>query len=102
MSTTLQTVYVGKELAMGGHIVNIYGSYANALAHSSTGLNTRAFNIDRLTGLASGDAVSQVAKVTGFEIDQDGFIQVLIDDRDAAVYLMSNGSFGPPRRIANA
>jgi len=100
MADVLIQKYVGDPRHHSGKIVNVYGSYANALSHGSTGLTSGVKDVDRTDGTA-GDTISQVAKTTGIEIDQFGMIHFFVDDA-SAVFLMSDGHWGPPRRIVPA
>lgn len=99
MTVRLMQVYVGKARHMSGKTVNVYDSYANALSHGATGLST-IYEVDKSDG-SQGDAITQVAKTTGLTVDESGMIHFHVDD-GAAVFLMSNDQWGPPRRIVPA
>ena len=77
-----------------GKIVNIYDSYANALAHGATGLSAVSL-IEPLTG-AIGAAVTQVAKTTGIEIDRSGQINMALEEATAFYLMCEAGNWGAP------
>lgn len=83
MALKLMQVKANQYEADGATIVgktfNVYDTYANALAHSSTGLITGLQELNRLTG-GGGDVVTQVAKTTGFDADVHGLVNFFIDD----------------------
>lgn len=96
--------FIGVSLHQSGKVVNIYDTYANALAHAATGLVgvTGLFETDELTG-AAGDGITQEAKVTGLTVDQNGMIHFNVDTSVVTagfVYAMCTDQFGPPRKIA--
>jgi hypothetical protein len=95
VSKVLAQVYVGECKFMEGKSVNVYSSYANALAHAATGLSTIAA-MAPLDG-TEGDAISQVAKTTGLTADQNGMVHFFVNA--GTYYLMSAGLWGPPRKI---
>jgi hypothetical protein len=97
MADVQVAVMVGDKRNHSGKTVNVYTSYANALLHGATGLATIK-DINKLTG-AAGSAITQVAKTTGFEVDQFGMIHGFIDDGTNPVFLMSDDHWGPPRRL---
>ena len=80
-----------------GKIVNVYDTYAHALAHGATGLMTvKAVNI--LTG-AIGAEIPQTAKTAGPAIDLKGGLVFGVSN-GADIYLMSNaGLWGGPLKI---
>jgi hypothetical protein len=96
MASVLVQVFVGPNKFMEGKTVNVYDSYANALAHAATGLSTIQAMLP-LTG-AEGDAVSQTAKTAGLVADQNGMIHFFIE-ASTVCYLMSAGMWGPPRKV---
>jgi len=89
--------------SMVGRIINVYDTYAHALAHAATGLVTdcRAFN--RLTYQVQG-LIAQTAKTAGPTVDIHGVLANAVDtNAHTEIYLMSNaGRWGGPRRIALA
>ena len=89
--------------SMVGRIINVYDTYAHALAHAATGLVTdcRAFN--RLTYQVQG-LIAQTAKTAGPTVDIHGVLAIAVDtNAHTEIYLMSNaGRWGGPRRIALA
>lgn len=94
---------IGCHLHNSGKTVNIYDTYANALAHASTGLIgvSGIFETDLLTG-AAGDGITQVAKTNGLIVDQNGMIHFNVDTAVVTagfVYAMMTDQFGPPRKI---
>lgn len=93
MADAIVSVYVGKDRAHEGEVVNVYGSYANALAHAATGLSTIK-TLDKLDG--TGDALTQEAKVTGVAVDQFGYVNFVTDTAETAVYLIAKGHWGCP------
>ena len=81
-----------------GKIVNVYDTYAHAVAHGSTGLQT-VKAVDPTDG-SVGSAISQTAKTAGPEVDINGRLNIALDDGTASYYLMSNaGRFGGPMRV---
>lgn len=85
-------------------IINVYDTYANALAHDAAGLST-VKDIDRLTGLV-GSVITQTAKTAGPKVDVHGKLVIFLSDGGGAAgtnqeyFLMSDsGKFGGPRRI---
>jgi len=85
---------------LDARVVNIYDSYANALAYGETGLldDDRIQGVNLLTGAADGvDTVQQSPAhangVSGPKIGSEGNLDVAIEDDGAAltVYLMSGG-----------
>jgi hypothetical protein len=96
MAKVLVQVFVGPNKFMEGKTVNVYDTYANALAHAATGLSTIAA-MAPLTG-AEGSAVSQTAKTAGLTADQNGMVHFYIE-ASSVCYLMSAGLWGPPRKV---
>jgi hypothetical protein len=85
-----------------GKIVNVYDTYANALAHAATGLATiNAVTV--LTG-AKGASISQAAKTVGVTIDNNGLCQFYAADGSySELFLMSVcGRQAGPRRVVIA
>jgi hypothetical protein len=80
---------------MEGKSVNVYDTYANALAHAATGLST-IYEMAPLTGLQSTE-ITQVAKTTGLTADQNGMVHFFVEA--GTYYLMSAGLWGPPRKV---
>lgn len=83
-----------------GKTFNVYGTYANALAHGSTGLST-INALDVLTG-SSGSSITQVAKTTGVDVDNNGKVNFFADDGGSSqeYYLMSvGGRQGVPTKV---
>lgn len=81
-----------------GKVVNVYDSYANALAHGATGLVT-VNEVNRLTG-AVGDAITQTAKTAGPEVDLNGMLVFAADEVLGHVWLnCAAGRFGGPLRV---
>ncbi len=84
-----------------GKIINIYNSYANALAHGSSGLST-VKAVDPLDGTV-GDEIEQTAKTAGPTVDNNGKLLVALDDGsgNGAVYWANSvmGRFGGPMKI---
>lgn len=88
-----------------GRVVNVYGSYANALAFAETGLST-VKAVDRLTN-AAGDAITQRSPAhasgqTGPRVDVHGDLVIALDDNSGSqvYYLMSNsGRQNGPQKI---
>ena len=101
MATLLQQVYVGRDFHNSGAVINLYDTYAHALARGSTGLVADCETMDPTDGTTDG-VVTQVAGTTGWEVDQNGFVHLHIITTSAEVFLMATGQFGPPRRIQNA
>lgn len=92
------SVYVGP--LSSGKPVNVYGSYANALAFASTGLST-IYAVTPLTG-AKGSAISQTAKTAGLTPDQSNCVHFYAAE-NAEYFLMSADAYwGLPRRIVSA
>ena len=91
------SVMIGDKRNHEGKCINVYDTYANALAHAATGL-VAIKDVTRLTG-AAGSAVTQTAKTAGLAVDQYGMIHFYVDDSNPSVFLMSNGHFGPPRKV---
>ena len=77
-----------------GKIVNVYDSYANALAHGATGLSAVS-EVEALTG-ATGDAITQVAKTTGVEINRVGSINMALEEGTAFYLMCDAGNWGAP------
>lgn len=96
MADVIMSVYVGKELHTSGKPVNVYDTYAHALAHAATGLAT-VLTLNPLDG--TGAALTQVAKTTGLNVDENGMIHFLCADTLKKVFLIAVGQFGPPRRV---
>ena len=88
---------------MVGRIINIYDTYAHALAHAATGLLTDVREFNRLTYQIQSP-ITQTAKTAGPTVDIHSVLAVAIDTNvHTEVYLMSNaGRWGGPRRIALA
>lgn len=84
-----------------GKIVNIYSSYAYALAHGATGLST-VKSVAPLTGVI-GAAIPQTAKTAGPTVDNNGKLLIALDDGAGvgAVYWGAcvAGRFGGPMKI---
>ncbi len=97
MANSIVSVYVGRERHNEGEVVNVYDSYAEALAHAATGLST-ILGMNPLNGTSSG-AIVQAAKVTGLTVDQFGRVNFLTDSAQAAVYLMAKGCWGAPLKV---
>jgi len=70
-----------------GRVMNVYTSYANALTHGEDGLAT-IYAMTVLTG-AQGAAITQVAKTTGVEVDNNGLCSFYVDDSEGDIYLMT-------------
>jgi hypothetical protein len=87
--------------SMVGRIINIYDTYAHALAHAATGLLTDVREFNRLTYQIQSP-ITQTAKTAGPTVDIHSVLAVAIDTNvHTEVYLMSNaGRWGGPRRIA--
>ena len=66
---------------VSGKIVNIYDSYANAVAHGATGLQT-VKDVNELTGVV-GSAIPQTAKTAGPTINLNGKLVISLDDGTA-------------------
>lgn len=83
-----------------GKIVNIYDTYAHALAHGATGLAT-VKTVDPLTGVV-GAAIPQTVLTAGPEVDNNGQILISLDDGAVgAVYwaMSAMGRWGGPMKI---
>lgn len=83
-----------------GKIVNVYDSYANALAHGATGLAT-VKAVDPLTG-AIGNAISQTAKTAGPTVDANNKLLIALSDAtNGAVYWLNSvaGRMGGPLKV---
>lgn len=83
-----------------GKIVNIYDTYAHALAHGATGLVT-VKAVDPLTGVV-GSAIPQTAKTAGPTIDNKGKLLIALDNAAVgAVYWAAcvAGRMGGPMKI---
>lgn len=80
-----------------GKVVNVYDTYANALAHGATGLIATMKAVDPLTGEADGDAIEQVAKTTGIEIDNNGKFVASLPDTEVEYWgaVVSGRQVGP-------
>lgn len=77
-----------------GKIVNVYDTYAHALAHGATGLSDVS-EVDALTG-AVGDAITQVAKTTGVPINRVGQINMAVEEATAFFLMCEAGNWGAP------
>jgi hypothetical protein len=104
MADKLITVNVNDYEADGastiGSVVNVYDTYANALAHTATGLST--INVMTVLTGAAGAAISQVAKTTGVTVDNNGQVKFYADDNGSSqeYFLMSvNGRSGGPQKV---
>jgi hypothetical protein len=84
--------FVGKHFHNSGKCVNVYDTYAHALAHASTGLST-ILALDKTTG-GAGSAISQVAKTTGAPVDENGYVCFVVDN-GANVFLKIEGAMTP-------
>ena len=85
---------------VNGKIVNVYDSYAHALAHKAAGLKT-VKDVNRLTG-GVGDVIPQTAKTAGPEIDLNGKLVIALEDGTTGrTYWLNStaGRFGGPMRI---
>ena len=83
-----------------GKVVNVYDTYAHALAFAATGLTT-VKTVNRLTG-AVGAAISQTAKTAGPTVDNNGMLIIALDDKsDERVYWLNStaGRFGGPLKV---
>lgn len=112
MAQVLVCVQVNPKLHTEGKIVNVYDTYAHALAGGATGLV--AINaVAPLTG-AAGSAISQAAGSVGLTIDINGRIDFYVDAAVGtanAVFLTSSQSpannatviaaAGPPNLSSN-
>ena len=78
-----------------GKVVNIYNTYTNALAHSSTGLVT-VKDVNRLDGTV-GSAITQTAKTAGPTVDNNGMLVVYLDDGGSSQDYYLNGDLGRGR-----
>ena len=78
-----------------GKVVNVYDTYAHALAHAATGLvEVKALNV--LTG-AAGATVAQTAKTAGPAVDSNGRLSFVYQGAEPKLWLMSTaGRFGGP------
>ncbi len=97
MANGIVSVEVNRERHDEGETVNVYDTYAHALAHAATGLST-IYGMNPLDGTSSG-AISQVAKTTGLKVDQFGRINFLVDTSEVSVYLMAKGCWGAPLKV---
>jgi cobalamin biosynthesis protein CobT len=104
MSYRVVTLPVGYAEADGmgmiGKIINVYDSYAHALAHGSAGLET-VKDVDRLTGDV-GDTITQTAKTAGPTVDVNGKLVIALEDgSDEMSYWLKcdAGRWGAPRKI---
>ncbi len=70
-----------------GIVVNVYDTYANAVAYGATGLVGTLKPVNGLTG-AIGSAVTQVAGVTGILTDINGKLLCSLDDGTAEYWAM--------------
>ena len=94
------SVMIGDKREHEGKTINVYDTYANALLHASGGLVATVINVNKLTGAsAAAGAITQVAKTTGLTVDQFGMLHFYVDDGNTAVWLMSDGHWGPPRKV---
>jgi hypothetical protein len=83
-----------------GRIVNVYDSYAHALAHGANGLET-VKDVDLLTGTV-GDTITQTAKTAGPQIDVNGNLNIALEDGsdEVAYWLMCEaGRWGGPLKV---
>lgn len=92
MADKAVNVYVGKQFHQAGQCVNVYDTYAHALAHAATGLMTIS-SVDKTVGTA-GTAITQAAKTVGAAVDENGFCQFIVDN-GAAVFLKLPGAHTP-------
>ena len=99
MADVAQNIYVGKDIHNEGRIVNVYDTYAHALSHGATGLST-IYDMTLADG-TEGSAISQAAETVGLTPDQNGFIHFWVAET-TPIFLISNGMFGPPRRVVPA
>jgi hypothetical protein len=82
-----------------GDIINVYDTYANALAHAASGLIADLYTVDVVSG-EKGVALPQTAKTAGPVVDNNGVVIFAVNDSNSEVYLMSDsGRFGGPKRI---
>ena len=86
--------------SMDARIVNVYDTYANALAYGATGLVSSSLlqGVNLLTGAADGVGITQqepghASGHAGPTIAADGTLNIAVDDEAApkTVYLMSGG-----------
>jgi hypothetical protein len=85
-----------------GDVVNVYDTYANALAHGATGLATIK-ELTVLTG-AVGSTITQVAKTTGVPVDNNGQVKFFADDGGSSTpywIISENGRAGGPQRVVS-
>ena len=83
-----------------GKIVNVYDSYAHALAHGATGLVT-VKAVNALTG-AIGSSITQTAKTAGPAVDSNGRLNIgLSDGGSSKIYFLNStaGLFGGPLKV---
>jgi hypothetical protein len=92
-------------VAVWGKVVNVYDSFANAIANGDTGL-VSVFAVNRLTGAIASDATVQRGKnstagtQTGIAIDEFGKFVFGVDDAITLVYLNSAcGRQGGPLKV---
>jgi len=80
-----------------GKVVNVYDTYENALAHGATGLITTMKAVDNLTGLPTGSAITQEAKVTGIVIDINSKLICALVDTEIEYWgaVVSGRAVGP-------
>ena len=100
MADTVRTVNMN-DIEAGdvvGKIVNVYDTYANALAHAATGLQV-VKEVDQLTE-AVGSAITQTARTAGPTVDNNGRLNFACDDALVEIYLMCQaGRMGGPLRV---
>ena len=86
-----------------GKVVNVYDTYAHALAHGATGLVATLKAVNPLTGAVSGGAITQVAKKTGVNVDANGKLLCSLSDASAEYWgAMEAGRQVGPFRISLA
>ena len=80
-----------------GKVVNVYDTYTHALGHSGVGLASSLKAVDPLTGTPTGSAITQVAKETGINIDNNGKLLCSLDDSNPMYYgaVVSGRQVGP-------
>lgn len=76
MGDVQHSLHIGMGPKASGLHLNIYDTYAHALAHAATGLST-IYAVSKLDG-TKGDAISQVAKSTGVPVDENGWAHFFI------------------------
>lgn len=95
--------------------VNVYDSYANALAFGAAGLIANMETVDRLTNLPTGDVIVQAAPTdfhqspagqVGVDVDANGEVVVAVEDGGGplTVYYTSIGGRqdGPTELVVTA